>query len=350
MRQEAPTSPLERATNVQILVIGRPGQIFTQPAQIRQLDVCEDIQAGLDALVGGRYGVVALQMTGLEGRLGQVIKDLRDRTDARLVLLARIYEEPIAIRYRGEPGKEGADDYLLYPLSVESLIEACQGSEGKAQPQTWPVLPGADLATRIRILERLATEDDLTGLKNRRYVWEFARQLIGRSGAAPIRMTVLLFDIDDFKHYNDTYGHATGDRILVEIGSLIRRCCRPHDVVGRLGGDEFAVIVWDDPAMGRKGHMPERRASTSVHPREVMAIAKRFTEAIGRSDWSSIGPRGKGVLTVSGGLASFPDDAKTVEELFNRADAALMEAKRTGRNRIVLVGQIGNTQPGPNAK
>jgi diguanylate cyclase (GGDEF)-like protein len=103
------------------------------------------------------------------------------------------------------------------------------------------------LLARISRLEKLATEDDLTGLKNRRYLWEFAKQIIARAKKDNGRVTVLTFDIDDFKHYNDIYGHAAGDEVLKQASLLIRRCCRKHDVVGRIGGDEFAVVFWDDP-------------------------------------------------------------------------------------------------------
>jgi PleD family two-component response regulator len=148
-----------------------------------------------------------------------------------------------------------------------------------------------------------------------------------------------VFDIDNFKHYNDVYGHLAGDGILREVAVLMRRCCRPHDVVGRIGGDEFAAVFWDDPHRAAGEVSRERRSAAAEHPTEAISVIKRFQQALGNADLHLLGPRGEGVLTISGGLASFPRDGATVQELFERADQALLEAKRSGKNRIYLVGE-----------
>ena len=148
-----------------------------------------------------------------------------------------------------------------------------------------------------------------------------------------------MFDIDNFKHYNDVYGHLMGDEILRQAAVLMRRCCRCHDVVGRIGGDEFAVVFWDDPHHAPGDRRQERRSAATEHPREVILIAKRFQKEFGRADLRLLGPGGEGVLTISGGLASFPRDGDTVRELLERADLALREAKGSGKNRIYLVGE-----------
>jgi diguanylate cyclase (GGDEF)-like protein len=197
----------------------------------------------------------------------------------------------------------------------------------------------ADVEQRIRHLERLATTDDLTGLKNRRYLWEFARQILEHAGQTKGRVTLLVFDIDNFKHYNDVYGHLTGDEILRQAALLMRRCCRSHDVVGRIGGDEFAVVFWDDPYRGAGDVERERRAATAEHPSAAILVAQRFQKEFGHADLHLLGPGGEGVLTISGGLASFPRDGNTSDELFLQADKALLEAKRSGKNRIYLVGK-----------
>jgi len=72
-------------------------------------------------------------------------------------------------------------------------------------------------------------------------------------------LSVALFDIDDFKHYNDDYSHSAGDEILKEAAKLMLNCCREHDVVGRIGGDEFAVIFWDGPKIDQNQPQQERR-------------------------------------------------------------------------------------------
>jgi len=200
----------------------------------------------------------------------------------------------------------------------------------------------AAIETKIKQLERLATEDDLTGLKNRRYIWEFSRQIIERAALENKRVTLLVFDIDNFKRYNDLYGHSVGDEVLKQAAVLMQRCCRSHDVVGRIGGDEFAVIFWDDPQAGPADAPEERRSPRADHPKEAIFIAKRFVRELENSELTplaGLGPEGKGVLTISGGLASFPRDGSTIQELFQQADKALLEAKRSGKNRIHLVGK-----------
>ena len=195
------------------------------------------------------------------------------------------------------------------------------------------------MAERMRQLERLATEDDLTGMKNRRYIWEFARQVVERADRTGGQVTLLVFDVDNLKHYNDIYGHAAGDEILKQAAVLIRRCCLGHDVVGRIGGDEFAVIFWDDPSRAAGGAEEERRSARAEHPAEAISIAKRFVQELGKAELDLLGPEGKGVLAISGGLATYPRDGSTIEEIFEQADRALLEAKRSGKNRIYLVGQ-----------
>ncbi len=179
-------------------------------------------------------------------------------------------------------------------------------------------------------LERLAITDELTGLYNRRYVYEFTEQVLSKARLERFEVTVLLFDVDDFKQYNDNYGHATGDEVLRETADLMRRCSREHDLVGRFGGDEFVMIFWDTE---------QRREPNSRHPQTAYALSDRFRRAVSAHNYDCLGPQAKGTLTISGGLASFPWDAATVDGLFARADEALLKAKDSGKNRIYIVGR-----------
>jgi diguanylate cyclase (GGDEF)-like protein len=317
-------------------------------------EVRTNILEGIDAAVRGRFAAVGLVMEGATHQLGAALKALREGTDARILLLAQMHEEPIARRLvEAAGGDKLADAYLVCPVCLTSLCthagldrrrdDVRQTTEDNAVSR--PLSSGlgsaelADLERTIRHLERLATTDDLTGLKNRRYLWEFARQILDHARQTQGRVTLLVFDIDNFKHYNDVYGHPTGDEILREAAVLMRRCCRSHDVVGRIGGDEFAVVFWDDPYRSASDSERERRAATAEHPSEAISVAKRFQKEFGNADLHLLGPGGEGVLTISGGLASFPRDGATVPQLFERADLALREAKGSGKNRIYLVGE-----------
>jgi diguanylate cyclase (GGDEF)-like protein len=190
-------------------------------------------------------------------------------------------------------------------------------------------------ATIAQALDRqrwrdLAWTDDLSGLHNRRYVERTLDELVERAADKRLRLTVLLFDIDDFKRYNDNFGHDTGDELIREVALLLKRCSRQHDVVARYGGDEFAVVFWD---------AEQPRVPGSEHPREPMQLAQRFCKAIAEHGFQCLGREAPGPVTISGGLACFPWSGSTREELIAAADEALLAAKRTGKNRIHLAGK-----------
>jgi diguanylate cyclase (GGDEF)-like protein len=326
-----------------ILLAGDIGSAFVTPDAAEALEArkCSKITDAVKLASEEDYALVGVVMSGTAVNLESALKSLRQANrESKIILLAQMYHEPLAMKFiQGDrEGKRLADDYLICPV-VAADFDKWLGPAVGAEPQAaQAIAQDALVVQKIRELEKLATEDDLTGLKNRRYIWEFGRQIIARAKKTSGRVTLLIFDIDDFKHYNDQYGHPAGDDILKQAAALIQRCCRRHDVVGRIGGDEFAVVFWDDPRRPADSIGSERRAS-SDHPKEAVFIAERFREQLETADFNLLGPGGKGVLTISGGLASFPRNGTTVEELFKKADEALLEAKKSGKNQIYLVGK-----------
>jgi diguanylate cyclase (GGDEF)-like protein len=188
-------------------------------------------------------------------------------------------------------------------------------------------------------LQKLAITDELTGLSNNRYFRHFLSRILEKAKAKRFPVTLLLFDIDNFKKYNDTFGHGVGDEILKQTASLMKRSTRDHDLVARISGDEFAVIFWEKegPRQQYDSSQPAGRL-----PSTPMQIAQRFRKLLSNRDFTEfnlLGPAGQGVLTVSGGMAVFPYDGRTPEELIEAADRALMfVAKKGGKNSIYLVG------------
>ncbi|MBW8036702.1 MAG: GGDEF domain-containing protein [Planctomycetes bacterium] len=269
---------------------------------------------------------------------------------AKIVLLAQMYEEPEAIRMvRTISNPKGiADDYLICPVNgnlVQVEPQAVGVVEKKETQRADASGEIEELKARICQLELLAMQDDLTGLKNRRYIREFLHQVIERAKLEDISVSLVMFDIDNFKQYNDRFGHAVGDNVLKQAAVMMKRCCRGHDVIGRIGGDEFAVIFWEKFSTNVKeshneSRTPDRRQKkVSGPPDEAVAICERFRRAITLSRLSSLGVSGQGELTVSGGLASYPRDGDSVEKLLEEADKAMLEAKAGGKNRIYLVGK-----------
>ena len=316
----------------------------------------------IDAAAGNSFAAIAVVMPDSSVGLNSALKALRDNSDGKIVLLVQMCQEPAAMQLV-EPGAYGvtlADDYLICPIEAErfcrSVIAGARYQLDFNNECSGPVISDGATEKKIELLEKLATEDELTGLKNRRYIWEFSRQMIVRARVKGCRVTLLMFDIDNFKHYNDLYGHGVGDEILKQAAVLMQRCCRGHDVVGRIGGDEFAVVFWDDPHLKSAESRTERRSLVADHPTEPIFIARRFRSALEKSELGRdfaksyameaqlhlLGPAGKGVLTISGGLATFPRDGSTIEQLFGQADKALLQAKRSGKNRIYLVGRPQN--------
>jgi GGDEF domain-containing protein len=202
----------------------------------------------------------------------------------------------------------------------------------------------ATLEDRHNRLQKLAITDDLTGVYNGRYFRHFLTKIIEKARAMRFPVWLLLFDIDNFKKYNDQFGHCVGDEILKQTASLMKRCVRDHDLVARIGGDEFAVVFWEkegprqprDPQTGPPARPPQT-------PRQIL---KRFQRLLSTQEFPGLGSAGRGVLTISGGLAVFPYDAQDVESLKAEADRRLVfGAKQAGKNSIFLVGNDEETPP-----
>jgi diguanylate cyclase (GGDEF)-like protein len=164
-------------------------------------------------------------------------------------------------------------------------------------------------------LSRLANTDSLTGLSNRRQFFELGETQLQHARKEGSDLALLLCDVDHFKSINDRHGHAVGDIVLRALSELARRCTRAIDCVSRIGGEEFAVLL---PGTGRE---------------VAMAIAERIRVSTSEQR-VSIGD-GDVAVTVSIGVATLSEDARTLRELLAQADAALYRAKDAGRNRVV---------------
>jgi diguanylate cyclase (GGDEF)-like protein len=176
------------------------------------------------------------------------------------------------------------------------------------------------LVTRLREregqseLERLSLTDALTGLYNRRHLMGTLASEVQRSRRLRRSFTVLLADVDRFKQYNDTHGHLAGDAALGKIAEVFRRTTRAVDCVARYGGEEFVVMLLEC-----------NMATATI-------VAERVRSRIAEQDL------GEGRLTVSIGLAEYPEGGDTPEELIGTADAAMYQAKSAGRNQVVVAG------------
>ena len=161
--------------------------------------------------------------------------------------------------------------------------------------------------------ERSAVTDGLTGLYNHSFFLQALRQEVLRSKRHGLRAALLLLDLDNFKQVNDERGHVEGDRVLMRAAAVVREGVREIDVAARYGGEEFAVLLPDTSRLG----------AFVVAERIRRRLEERFA-------------RGRSIVTISGGIAVFPDDAGTPADLIVQADAGLYGAKAAGKNRILL--------------
>ena len=199
-----------------------------------------------------------------------------------------------------EPGQQQIDD-------AEKLATSC--------------IPAIENARRYGEARKLAETDGLTGLYNQRFFQETLRREVTRAHRYQRKLTLIVFDLDDFKSINDQVGHLAGDRVLAQAADRLREAVRSVDVASRIGGDEFAVIMPESSATD--GEQLFRRVHNSMRG-------------------TALGPDEQR-LRLSGGIAELLH-GDTPASLFERADAALYRAKELGKDRADVAG-AGDLRP-----
>jgi diguanylate cyclase (GGDEF)-like protein len=191
-----------------------------------------------------------------------------------------------------------ADDRIVLQAVASELVVAVENSR------------------LYRLTKRLAITDELTDLYNYRYLQQRLDDEMGRADRYSKRLSLLMLDLDDFKRINDLHGHLVGDRVLAEIGQLLKSTVREVDVVARYGGEEFTIILPETDASGAFIVAEKIREAISMH---------RFPDAEGGHSIH---------ITVSIGLSSYPVHASDKESLLRSADDAVYHAKETGKDRV----------------
>jgi diguanylate cyclase (GGDEF)-like protein len=208
------------------------------------------------------------------------------------------------------------------PLGVLLLQLPVLRDKGWAQSLLEPLERGASITARtlrtVRRIERLelmAATDSLTSIPNRRNFTTSLERELARSSRTGNPVSLVMFDLDDFKRVNDQHGHQAGDDVLRGVAEALQVACRDLDTAARYGGEEFVVILPDCP--------PERS----------IEVAERLRTAVSAADLPHR-------LTASAGVASYPEHADDLEGLVRAADEALLLSKRSGRNRTTAASVL----------
>ncbi len=177
----------------------------------------------------------------------------------------------------------------------------------------------ADSLEMQRKYQRYAMTDALTGLHNRGWLDDAFDREVKRSERDRLPLSLIMIDVDNFKHYNDEYGHLAGDRVLVTVANAVRKPLRPNDMVARFGGEEFAVLL------------PE----TTLENARI--IAERLRLNVSKADPGELDGVTLPGVTISLGIACFRQGMQ-LEEMIAAADVAMYHAKRNGKNRFEVAG------------
>ena len=207
--------------------------------------------------------------------------------------------------------ESGADDYLGKPVNKHELKSRVKSLLKKKEYLD-------KLCAKYEMAVQSAITDKLTGLYSRGYFDHFLDLEIKRSYRQKTPVALLMIDIDNFKQINDNFGHLTGDKILKQLGDLIKFNIREIDLAARYGGEEFAVVM----------------SNTDTYRAE--RAAERIRQSIQEHGFID----SNSTVTVSIGIALFPLDAKSMDELIEKADTSLYRAKRHGKNRVCVASLV----------
>jgi two-component system cell cycle response regulator len=220
--------------------------------------------------------------------------------------------------------REGAYDFLVKPFEDLILISALASrAVDKLQLHARNQLLTRQLAAYTEELERLtrtlktqADRDGLTGLYNVRYFRQSLDSAIAATLEGGQKFSIVILDVDYFKQYNDAHGHLAGDELLKDLASLLEEAGRTSDICARYGGEEFVMLL------------------SGADRESALAFAERLRVSVEQRPFAGGESQPRGKVTISAGVACCPDDGRDRESLIGRADYALYQAKRKGRNTV----------------
>jgi len=268
-----------------------------------RVDAAENGLEAIDKIRNNLYDLVLLdimmpRMSGYE--VCRIIRNSYPINELPvLVLTAKSQPGDVAAAFQ-----VGANDYLIKPFEKDELM---------ARIKTLLLLRSKTREAAEKAHQ--ASIDSLTGLNNRRSLWETGGRLFNAARRHHRDLSVIMIDVDHFKRFNDAYGHSFGDEILRQIAIHIVNALRKEDVAARYGGEEFAILLPDSSQ------------------KSALQVAERIQLVI-ESSCTAIAGIGNLNCTISAGVAALTDDMETLDDLIKAADTLMYTAKESGRNRI----------------
>lgn len=267
--------------------------------------------------------ITDIRMPGMSGiELLEKVKQIKPDTEVIIITSYASQETAIkALRY-------GAYDYLIKPfddLELISYVTRRAVERLKLVDENKKLLEelkekNEALVKSNRMLKQLAIRDGLTGLLNHRAFQEGLKSELLRAQRHGHHFSLLLMDVDFFKTYNDNNGHPAGDTVLASIAKIFRINMRKTDIVARYGGEEFVAVLSETPKDS------------------ALVLAEKIRQSVEEYEFEGGKNQPGGKVTLSIGLATFPQDATDGKALIEKADKALYEAKAGGRNKVVVCG------------
>jgi len=274
------------------------------------VEAAKDGQEALEKVVSSKPDLILLDVMMPKVNGFEVCRNLKKEQASSfipVIMVTGLNE----VEYKIRAMEAGADDFVTKPFNrlelltrVKSLLRIKQLYE--------------ELENAKERLRQLSITDGLTGLYNHRYFKEHLDQELNRARRHNLHVSLAMADIDYFKKYNDAYGHPAGDVLLSAVGHLFRDNIRKIDLAARYGGEEFSLVL----------------VETNKHAAAI--VAEKIKKLIAEHPFDSTNGNGGHRITISMGVATFPEDASTSDELIKIADDRLYRAKENGRNCVVL--------------
>ncbi len=283
--------------------------IVTALGKLHRVTVVTNPQDALFKAADENYDMVIISLSIENFDALRLCSQLRSLDRTRLVPLLLVAQEgDEAALIRGID--LGVNDYIIRPVEQNELI-------ARSKTQIRRKRLNDQLRASVQNTMEMAVKDSLTGLNNRRYFDSHSDNLINKAILGEKPLSLIVFDIDFFKKVNDTYGHQAGDDVLKTFSERLNKNVRSEDLACRFGGEEFVIA------------MPETDSALAY------VVADRMRREIAAHPFVIDGGKQQISVTVSAGVASLQGKDDTIDDMMKRADEALYEAKRTGRNQVI---------------